>query len=174
MFETLTDTPPEQRDLTPTAPAQTQSPAPLDYTQLKWPEGTQSAARETFLGAAQEMKLPPEMAQKLVDWNTQQMARQEEVQEQTRQEMLQRWADKTKAVLGPQYEEHLAVAVRAARTYGGEELQTLLKETGLGNHPVIVKTFYAIGRATGEDASTGGPAAAQTDKTFAQALYGAN
>ena len=67
-----------------------------------------------------------------------------------------------------------AVAVRAARTYGGEELQTLLKETGLGNHPVIVKTFYAIGRATGEDASTGGPAAAQTDKTFAQALYGAN
>ena len=102
------------------------------------------------------------------------MARQEETQEQTRQEMLQRWADKTKAVLGPQYEEHLAVAVRAARTYGGEELQTLLKETGLGNHPVIVKTFYAIGRATGEDASTGGPAAAQTDKTFAQALYGAN
>ena len=54
MSETLTDTPPEQRDLTPTAPAQTQSPAPLDYTQLKWPEGTQSAARETFLGAARE------------------------------------------------------------------------------------------------------------------------
>ncbi len=174
MSETFTDTPPEQRDLDAPAPAETQPQAPLDYTQLKWPEGTQSDAQEAFLGAAQEMKLPPEMAQKLVDWNTQQAARQEETQEKMRQEMLQRWADKTKAVLGPQYEENLALAVRAARTYGGEELQTLLEETGLGNHPVIVKTFYAIGRATSEDASTGGPSAAQTDKTFAQALYGAN
>ena len=57
-------------------------------------------------------------------------------------------------------------------TAGFPELRELLQSTGLGNHPVIVRTFNEIGKSISEDCMPGGKPAAVQDKTFAEALYG--
>jgi hypothetical protein len=37
------------------------------------------------------------------------------------------------------------------KDFGGEPLVKLLNESGLGNHPLLVKAFVAIGKARAED-----------------------
>ncbi len=151
-------------------------PGEEDYGGLQLPAGAEpeEGLLDAFKTLAAELKIPSAAAQRLMDWEFARAERAARTAETLRQEMLQKWADQTKAVLGPRYEENLAKAVRAADVFGGPELRDLLEETGLGNHPVIVKTFYQIGRATGEDVSAGGKETAPGDKTFAQALYGSN
>ena len=60
----------------------------------------------------------------------------------------------------------------AADAFGGEQLRDLLAQTGLGNHPVIVRTFNEIGKRMSEDTAAAGQAAPSRDKTFTEALYG--
>ena len=99
----------------------------------------------------------------------QQVATQQE--EKSRQQLAS-WAQQTKEMLGANWQEEISKAVRAADVFGGESLRQLLEETGLGNHPAIVRTFAEIGKRLSEDVSVAGKPAAQTDKTFTQALYG--
>lgn len=157
-------------------PAQPDPQAPASYEDVRLPPGAQDTQGllNEFKQLAQTLNLPPQAAQQLVEWEfsrAQNLSRQQEAQHQ---QLLQNWADASKEMLGPSYEEDLALAVRAADTFGGEPLRQLLEETGLGNHPVIVKTFCQIGRATAEDSSLGGKEASGGDKTFAEALYGSN
>ena len=99
----------------------------------------------------------------------QQVATQQE--EKSRQQFAS-WAQQTQEMLGENWQEEISKAVRAADVFGGESLRQLLEETGLGNHPAIVRTFVEIGKRLSEDVTVVGKSAAQTDKTFTQALYG--
>lgn len=49
------------------------------------------------------------------------------------------------------YPKNLGLAKAAAREIGGKELIDLLDQTGLGNHPVILKAFAKLGRSYAED-----------------------
>lgn len=171
--ESPLSTPPEGNG---PALAQPGPQAPASYEDVRLPPGAQDpqGLLNEFKQLAQTLNLPPQAAQQLVEWEfsrAQNLSRQQEAQHQ---QLLQNWADASKEMLGPSYEEDLALAVRAADTFGGEPLRQLLEETGLGNHPVIVKTFCQIGRATAEDSSLGGKETSGGDKTFAEALYGSN
>lgn len=158
------------------APAQPGPQAPASYEDVRFPPGAQDpqGLLNEFKQLAQTLNLPPQAAQQLVEWEFSRAQNLSRHQEAQHQQLLQNWADASKEMLGPSYEEDLALAVRAAETFGGEPLRQLLEETGLGNHPVIVKTFCQIGRATAEDSSLGGKEASGGDKTFAEALYGSN
>lgn len=57
-----------------------------------------------------------------------------------------------KAEWGAHYDTKLAQASRAARYFGGEQLIAVLNETGLGNHPDLVRAFARAGALLGEDA----------------------
>jgi hypothetical protein len=50
------------------------------------------------------------------------------------------------------------------------ELRTLLNESGLGNHPEIIRAFYRAGKAISEDGFVAGGHKA-TDKGDAKRLY---
>ena len=52
---------------------------------------------------------------------------------------------------GDKLPENLAVAKRALDTFGSPELRNLLNESGLGNHPEIIRAFYRAGKAISED-----------------------
>lgn len=52
---------------------------------------------------------------------------------------------------GGDFEKNLTLAKRAFSSLGGMELKELLDETGLGDDPVFLKTFYHIGSVIGED-----------------------
>ena len=147
------------------------------YDDIKWTQGVEPAPEvlQDFKQLAQELNLPAQTAQKLVDWECSRAQALGQTYESQHQQLLQNWAQASKEMLGPQYHEQMELAVRAADKFGGEPLRQLLEETGLGNHPVIVKTFCQIGRATAEDCSLGGKESSlSADKTFAEALYGSN
>ena len=47
--------------------------------------------------------------------------------------------------------ENLSVAKKALDQFGTPELRTLLNDSGLGNHPEIIRAFYRAGKAISED-----------------------
>ncbi len=117
---------------------------------------------------AAQIKLPLPTVQKWVEQENNRLNQQAKQQAHEKQEQVRVWAQETRALYG---EEEISRAVRAADAFGGPELRQLLEETGLGNHPAIVRTFAAVGKRIAEDISVVGTAQASTDKTFTQALY---
>lgn len=156
----------------------TQTPAPTDpYAAVVLPENSylQPGDLAAFKQAAGEVKLPAEALQKWLALEETRLQNQNQQAAEAQRQKEAAWVRQTQEELGPQWQEEVSKAVRAADVFGGPELRQLLEETGLGNHPVIVRTFAGIGTRISEDSTPGGVTpGTQTDKTFTQALYGKN
>jgi len=138
--------------------------APEEYADFTLAEGAE--VNETVLGEfksfAKDLNLTQEQAQRLVDFQqTVEVQRAEAFQEQ-----VNAWVDSAKndkEFGGKQFEENTALANEALKEYGTAELITLLKDTRMGNHPEVIRTFYRIGKALKEgssarsSSSSGGP-----------------
>ena len=176
MNETKTDLPlaAQAQPAAPKEEANTLAPRPPQDLNLSLPEGIAWAqdALEKFTALAQEIALTPEQAQRLVDLEASYVRTERERADKAREEELRSWTEQTRALFGQNYEAEIARAVAAADAFGGEELRDLLAQTGLGNHPVIVRTFNEIGKRISEDTAAAGQAAPVRDKTFTEALYG--
>ena len=160
-----------------TDPAKQQSPHEQDrpsYDELIWPEdvSVQPEKLAAFKALAGELNLSVSQVQKLVDFETQSARENEAKTEAQKREVIAGWARQTKAIYGAQLDEEISFALRAANAFGGPEFRALLEDTGLGNHPIMIRTLVGIGRSISEDACPGGQPAAPQDKTFAEALYG--
>lgn len=145
-----------------------------NYEGLKLPEGLEGR-EETFASfkkLASELKLPAEAARKLVEWEANLAADGRKTADAQRAEILEKWTARTKEMFGPSYAKEIARALDAADRFGGPELRDLLEATGLGSHPVVVRTFHEISRQISEDVSAAGRVRNSADKTFAEALYG--
>lgn len=64
-----------------------------------------------------------------------------------------------------------AVARRALDQFGTPELKKMLMESGLGNHPEIIRAFYRAGQAISQDTFVPGPAGGPR-KSDAEVFYG--
>lgn len=65
-----------------------------------------------------------------------------------------RWVEQVrtdKEIGGANFDANLAVAKSALDAFGTPELKGLLKSTGFGNHPEVIRAFVKIGKAVGED-----------------------
>lgn len=144
------------------------------YEKVVWPEDVSFQPNQvaTFKGLAEELKLSAEQMQKLVDFETQAARENAAKTEEEKRDIIAGWARQTKALYGANLEEEISFALRAANAFGGPEFRALLEDTGLGNHPIMLRTLIGIGRCISEDACPGGQPAAKQDKTFAEALYG--
>lgn len=152
-----------------------QTPAPTDpYAQLALPEDVEfdPAQLASFKKLAGELQLSDEQVQKIIDFEAATAKAQTEQAGADKRRIIAQWAEQTKAQYGTALDGEIALALRAANHFGGPQLRALLEETGLGNHPVIIRTLGGVGRMLSEDESAGGVAAAVQDKTFAEALYG--
>lgn len=146
--------------------------APEKY-EFKAAEGQKfdDSVLEQFSEVARELDLPQDAAQKVLDKMAPVLqARQAEVVEKMRTE----WADTAKTDKefgGEKLNENLSVAKKALDQFATPELRTLLNETGLGNHPEVIRMFYRAGKAISEDQSfvSGRPMASKQDK--AAVLY---
>jgi hypothetical protein len=149
---------------------------PLSYEGLRLPEDISfsSESLESFKQLAREMKLTEEQVQKLLDFESASLRNDAEQTEIQKRHIVERWAEETRALYGAGLEKELSYALRAADAFGGPDLRSLLEDTGLGNHPVIIRTLSEVGKAISEDACPGGKPAAPQDKTFTEALYGKN
>lgn len=61
------------------------------------------------------------------------------------------WTEALKKEFGDKFEENTALAARAAKMFGDAETLKWLNESGLGNHPSLVKMFANIGNLLKED-----------------------
>lgn len=137
------------------------------YKDLKLADGV--AVDETqmanFKALAKENGLSAQAAQAVLDFEAQRLTA-------AAQQAAQVWKEQTQKEHGDKLPTVLATAARAVEKFGGAELRELLNQTGLGNHPVVVRTFSNAGALLREDASVPSNGAATADVTFEQAMYG--
>ncbi|NDF13320.1 MAG: hypothetical protein EB060_10970 [Proteobacteria bacterium] len=141
------------------------------------PEGVQldSEAATEFKNLAKELGLKQEGAQKVADIGFKLAQKWGEKQAEQVSAAKAAWIEGTKSDKefgGDKLNENLAVAKKALDTFGTPELRTLLNESGLGNHPEIIRAFFRAGKAISEDRFVTGSAPKQTgDKDLAKSLY---
>lgn len=138
----------------PTADAGQQPP--VEYTDFSVPEGMEIDADVlgSFKGIAKELGISQEAAQKLIDLQTGLTQKQAEATQAALAAQAQQWADTVKAdkeIGGERYAQTVETAAKAVEKFGSPELRTLLNESGLGNHPELVKFCHRIGQALSED-----------------------
>ena len=108
-----------------------------------------------FGDVAKELNLPQEAAQKVLDKVAPVIqAKQAKVIEQTKVE----WANQSKSDQefgGESLTDNLDVAKASLDTFGTDALKSLLQETGLGNHPEVIRFMYRAGKAISEDSYVG-------------------
>lgn len=140
--------------------------------ELKAPEGVvfDEARLTEFKTIAKELKLDQPTAQRLADWE----AKRLQGQADAHVAMVKGWLDEVKAdkdLGGAKFDESVATA-RKAIDLGPPELKALLNETGLGNHPVIVRWAHTIGKKLSEDTIEKGATGGAGVKSAAEVLYG--
>ena len=108
-----------------------------------------------FGDVAKELDLPQEAAQKVLDKVAPVLQRR---QAQAVEEVKVEWANEAKADQefgGESLESNLTVAKSALDTFGTDALKSLLSESGLGNHPEVIRFMYRAGKAISEDSYVG-------------------
>lgn len=151
--------------------------APENYADFTMPEGIEidKAALESFTPVAKELNLTQEQAQKLVDMyatqlNSLQIAQNEQVVQMRKDWVAQVREDQE--IGGAKFTENIGAAVQALIRYGTPELRQALDQTGLGDHPEMIRFCYRIGKAISEDALIpGSPAVPKPPKTAAEIIY---
>lgn len=128
--------------------------------ELKMPDGIEldKAAADEFIPLAKELGLKPEQAQKIADIQARAVQRQVEAW----QSQQAAWVDELRAdpqIGGDKFDESIAVARQGIEFVGDPALKELLKTTGYGNHPVLVRAFYKIGKQLAPDSFVGGKSA---------------
>lgn len=130
--------------------------APEKYEAFKLPEGAtldEGLAKE-FEGVAREAGLDQGKAQKVIDLGGK-LAAKLQADITAKVEAAQKsWADASKADAefgGAKFDENLGVAKKAIATFATPELSKLLNESGLGNHPEVIRLFWKVGQAISED-----------------------
>lgn len=136
------------------APAPAEPKVPESY-EFKMPDGVQldKAAADEFTAIAKELKLDQANAQRVADIGAKLMQRQVEA----RNELINSWTEQTKSdpdIGGDKLDANLGIARKAIDAFGGDALREVLNQTGLGNHPALVKAFIAIGKKISEDTPT--------------------
>lgn len=125
--------------------------APEQYEDFTLPDGFEGEVSfDGFKEAAKELNLTQEQAQKLADLHTGAI---QQMQEQAAERVAQ-WAEDAKAdkeIGGEKFDTSLQSAKNALTRFGNDGLTQFLEETGLGNHPEMIRAFAKIDAAISED-----------------------
>ena len=146
--------------------------APEKY-EFKAPEGQEfsSEVLGKFSEAAKDLNLPQEAAQKLLDKIAPAFAERQANALEAARVQWESDAKADKEFGGDKLDENLAVAKKALDQFGTPELRTLLNESGLGNHPEIIRVLYRAGKAISEDRIVTGGGGQSAPQSVAQRMY---
>lgn len=154
----------------PAAPEAPKAPEKYDF---KAPEGSElnPEVMGKFEGVARELGLSQEAAQKVVDAMGPQIVAAQQAQFDAVKAQWTESAKTDKEFGGAKLNENLAVAKKALDAFGTPELRTLLNDTGLGNHPEIIRAFYKAGQKISSANFVPGGGGASPSRDHASALY---
>lgn len=152
--------------------------APLE---LKLPDGfaVDDAVLGEFRDLAKEAGLKGEHAQKLVDFHVRAQEAvyskaAESFEAQTKVWQAEAKADKE--IGGREFETTLKGARLALSRFGTPELSAALSQSGMGNHPEVVRLLARVAKATAEDSSAGKHSTTQatpanSEDAFLRSMY---
>lgn len=148
---------------------------PDEYEDFKTPDGVtlDAEAVTEFKALAKELGLSQAKAQQVADLGPKLMDKWQAKQAEVVTETVAKWATDTKAdkeIGGDKLPENLAVAKKALEAFGSPALKTLLNESGLGNHPEVIRMLTKAGKAISEDTFVNGQRSAQAQDT-AKSMY---
>jgi hypothetical protein len=132
------------------------STAPEKY-EFKVPEGIELDTKlvDAVTPIFKEIGISQEHAQKLFDAYTPYVQQQMKVQQEeaitTWNKQINDWKAETTKELGANLKTELSLAGKFIQKYGTPKLREILNETGLGNHPEVVKAFAKAGKSISED-----------------------
>lgn len=141
--------------------------------ELNIPDGMELKPEQqaAFEAQARELGLDAEKAQKLLDMahGNQQAARQMQAAQ------IKKWAEEAQAdpeIGGEYFNANVATANFALKTYDPDgAIARMLKETGYGNNPAVVRFFYRIGKAMGGDNVPKGDKGESAQRPLEDRLY---
>lgn len=141
--------------------------------EFKAPEGAELDPKvmTEFEGVAKELGLSQEKAQKVIDKVAPQIAAAQKAQLET---IKSQWVESSrtdKEFGGEKLNENIAVAEKALNAFGTPALRTLLKDTGLANHPEIIRAFFKAGQKISGSNFVAGGGNSDATKSTASILY---
>lgn len=157
---------------TAAAEAKADEAKPVEYADFKLPDGMAKDSDEVkaLVEEAKAFGLNQDAAQKFIDrelGRTQQQATQVT-------EAVKFWAKQSvedSEFGGEKVKENLAIAERGIEAFGTPALRQLLKTTGLGNHPEIIRAFWKAGKTVMEDTPVSDGKAPKGDMSIASRMY---
>ena len=145
--------------------------------ELKLPKDSvlDTAHLERIAAEAKARGLSQEDAQALVErdnalWAT--FAKEEAVKTEA---YIKGWLDDAKAdkeIGGENFTKNAELSYRVIEKFGTKEFKKALEDTGLGNHPELVRVFVKIGQAMGPDKFLPVGTTGKEDKSLADVFYG--
>lgn len=150
--------------------------------EFKAPEGKEFDPEviAEYSKVAKELNLSQESAQRVLDAMGPKLAERQTAQIEA---LRNGWADSSKTDKefgGERLSENLSVAKKALDAFGTNELRALLNETGIGNHPEVIRFMFRAGKAISEDKFVSGskndakPSGPRSFNDLAEALYSPN
>lgn len=155
--------------------------APAEYAPFKVPDGItlEGPIIDDLKAYAKTLDLNQEKTQGIVDLGVrlqqQIIAQQNEAIIATQKE----WQAASRSdpeFGGEKVKENIGIAEEAIKVFTTPEYRKILKESGLGNHPEVIRTFYRIGKALQQDKTLAAPAQTapkreETEEARAKRLY---
>ena len=151
-------------------------PGPDDYADFAVPKDlpVDREGMATFKQVAADLGLSQEQAQSLVDLQAGRLQAAAAEQSAAWEKQQADWQAAVRAdreIGGSELAARVGVAKRAIARFGSPALRKVLTETGLGNHPELVRFAYRVGRAIADDGVIL-PSQPGRRRSAAETLYG--
>lgn len=153
-----------------------ESGAPESYADFTLPEGVtaDTVALETATPLFKELNLTQEQAQKLVDFEAGRVQDMVKAQDQAFFDKTKEWAEdaaKDRDIGGDKFEENVLTARLALDKLGSPALVEILDQTGMSNHPAMVKFAFNVGKLLKEDNPGASGSQSTPKKSTADIMY---
>jgi len=121
---------------------------------------------------------PKATAQEALQWAANEQAKRVATEQQkvfeNHAKQVEGWLNEAKAddeIGGDKFDSNVATAIKALDTWGTDTLRQKLDESGLGNHPDLLRLLVRAGTAL-ESGELPGPGGAGSKKSFVSAIGG--
>lgn len=152
----------------------TETVLPATYTlQLRDGYSLDEQGQQEVDALFHDMKLSPEQAQKAADEYMRRVDALTQKQAEYQREQSARWAAESahdSEYGGSKFRENLSYSADAMKKFGTPRLREMLNQTGVGNHPEMVRFFIRVGKALRQDTLVTGSQAGR-DKPLSEIMY---
>jgi hypothetical protein len=124
---------------------------PGESDAYKLPDGLTEDTSKWYKDVALKAGLTQDQAKHVIDSYIELERQQMSQAELSQRQEQQAWVESLKKEFGTAFDKQVEIAKRGVKAFGDESLTNLLNETGLGDHPAVVKMFAKIGRELLED-----------------------